>query len=307
MTGAMAQTKPFLSVVAPIYNEEKALPEFHRRLAAVLKESGLAHEIIYVDDGSTDSSPALLRALSREDAAVRALWLSRNFGHQLAITAGLDRAAGDACVIIDADGQDPPELIPELVESWRAGHEVVYAVRSQRRGEGPFKRLTAALFYRVLRRISPVEIPLDAGDFRLVDRKVLAVLRDIRESHRFMRGLTSWVGFRQGRVEYERQPRLAGETQYPLWRMIAFALDAVTSFSHQPLRWVTLCGAACFLVSIGIGVWVTIVKLRYPLIARGWTSLMGLILMLGGVQLIAMGMIGEYLARVFEEVKRRPL
>lgn len=298
---------PVLSVVGPVHNEESSISEFHRRLVDSLEELGLPFEIIYVDDGSGDGTLGLLQGFHKKDARVKVLEFSRNFGHQLAITAGMDHASGEACVVIDTDGQDPPEVIHQMVASWRQGHEVVYAVRVQREGEGLFKKLTAALFYRLMRRITKVEIPLDAGDFRLIDRKVLKVLGDIRETHRFMRGLTSWVGFKQAQVLYSRQARLAGETHYPFFKMLRFALDGITSFSHQPLRWVTLSGLASFLVSLIIGFWVLWVKIFNPQAVRGWTSLMVLVLFLGGVQLIAMGVIGEYLARIFDEVKGRPL
>ncbi|MDD5657121.1 MAG: glycosyltransferase family 2 protein, partial [Elusimicrobia bacterium] len=268
---------------------------------------GESFELIYVDDGSADGTPALLERLRRRDPEVRILTLSRNFGHQLAITAGLDFARGRACVVMDTDGQDPPEVIPRLVETWRQGHEVVYAVRARREGEGLFKRASAALFYRLLRRLTSVDIPLDAGDFRLIDGKVLAVLRELRETNRFLRGLICWAGFSHARVEYDRRPRLGGKTHYPFWSMARFAVDAVTSFSHEPLRWVTFCGAASFLLSLALGVWVLYVRFCNPLAVRGWSSLMAVVLGLGGLQLIALGIIGEYLARVFDEVKRRPL
>lgn len=299
--------KTELSIVGPVHNEEASLTEFHQRLVSSLKALGLSFEIIYVDDGSTDGTLALLHRLREAEPAVKVIELSRNFGHQLAITAGMDYAAGDACVVLDTDGQDPPELIAELVAAWRKGFEVVYAVRTQREGESVFKLATAALFYRLMRRITNVDIPLDAGDFRLVDRKALKVMGELRETHRFMRGLTSWVGFKQTRVEYARKARLAGETHYPLLKMLRFAVDGITSFSHAPLRWVTFCGLSSFLVSVGVGLWVVSVKLFNPRVVLGWTSLMGLILFLGGVQLIAMGVMGEYMARIFDEVKRRPL
>jgi dolichol-phosphate mannosyltransferase len=225
----------------------------------------------------------------------------------LAITAGLDHARGQACVILDTDGQDPPEVIPKLLEAWRIGHEVVYAVRTKRPGENLFKRASANIFYRLLRRMTSVEIPLDAGDFRLLDRRIVDVLRDLRETHRFLRGLTCWAGFNQTRIEYERQARIGGDSHYPLWQMFRLALDAITSFSHEPLRWVTFSGAACFALSLAAGVWVLYVRFFNPAAIRGWSSLMVVVLGLGGMQLIALGVIGEYLGRIFDEVKRRPL
>ncbi|MFA6004194.1 MAG: glycosyltransferase family 2 protein [Elusimicrobiota bacterium] len=298
---------PVLSVVGPVFDEAAGLETFHASLIQVLRGLGLSFEIIYVDDGSRDRSPELLRELRGRDPEVRTLTLSRNFGHQLAITAGLDHARGAACIVMDTDGQDPPGIIPELLAAWRQGYEVVYAVRSSRQGEGWFKKLSAGLFYRLLRRMTRVDIPLDAGDFRLLDRKALDVLRDLRETHRFMRGLTCWVGFRQTKVMYARKPRLAGDTHYPLWEMARFALDGITSFSHEPLRWVTACGAASFLLSLALGCWALYVRFYNPQAVRGWTSLIVVVLLLGGLQLIGLGVVGEYLARIFDEVKRRPL
>lgn len=299
--------RPVLSVVGPVHDEEPSLPEFHDRLMASLKALGLPFEVIYVDDGSRDGTAGLLGRFHEEDPAVKVLRFSRNFGHQVAITAGMDHAAGEACVIMDTDGQDPPELIGEMVAAWRKGFEVVYAVRTKREGEGLFKRLSAALFYRLMRRMTQVEIPLDSGDFRLLDRKALDVMRKLRETHRFMRGLTSWVGFRQTRVEYERKARLAGTTHYPLWKMIRFATDGITSFSHQPLRWVTFCGLTAFVLSVLLGFWVLYVRVFNAEAVRGWTSMIMIVLFLGGIQLMSLGIIGEYMGRIFDEVKMRPL
>lgn len=298
---------PILSVVCPVHNEEHGLARFHARLLPVLRRSGLVFEILYVEDGSRDRTPELLREFKAQDPEVKVLEFSRNFGHQIAITAGMDHARGQACVVMDSDGQDPPELIPALIEAWRRGFEVVYAVRTRREGESLFKRATAALFYRLMRRITHVDIPLDAGDFRLLDRRALEVMKELRETHRFMRGLACWIGFRQTRVEYERETRLAGSTHYPLWKMVRFAADAITSFSHQPLHWVMTSGAVCFLVSSAIGAWALYIRLFTDRAVRGWTSLIAVILFLGGIQLISLGILGEYLARIFDEVKRRPL
>jgi polyisoprenyl-phosphate glycosyltransferase len=298
---------PELSVVGPVYNEREALPAFHERLLKSLRALGLSFEVIYVDDGSRDGTGELLEELAARDPEVKLLRFSRNFGHQIAITAGMDHAAGRACVVMDTDGQDPPELIARLVEEWRAGGEVVYAVRARREGEGLFKKATAAAFYRLMRSITSVDIPLDSGDFRLLDRRALDAMGGLREAHRFMRGLTSWVGFKQVKVEYAREARLAGETHYPLFKMIRFALDGITSFSHQPLRWVTWLGLACFLISSGLGAWALWVRLFTDEAVRGWTSMMAVVLFLGGVQLISIGVLGEYLGRIFDEVKGRPL
>lgn len=297
----------FLSVVAPVYNEEHVIGEFHKRLIPALDALKGSFEVIYVDDGSSDRTPEILRRLQKEDSRVKILRLSRNFGHQLAITAGLDHAAGDACVVMDSDGQDPPELIEQLLAAWREGFQVVYAVRLRREKEGLFKKATAAIFYRLMRAITNVDIPLDAGDFRLVDRKVLEVLRQLRETHRFMRGLTSWAGFRQTRVAYVRKPRLGGKTHYPFWKMVRFAADAITSFSPEPLRWVFYCGLACFFVSLSVGAWAFYVKYFTATAVSGWTSLIMYEALRGAVQLISIGILGEYLGRILDEVKRRPL
>ncbi|MBI4423542.1 MAG: glycosyltransferase family 2 protein [Elusimicrobia bacterium] len=300
-------SRPVLSVVGPVHDEAASLPRFHERLVRSLSELGLPFEIIYVDDGSRDRSAEVLARLREADPRVKVLRFSRNFGHQVAITAGMDHASGQACVIMDTDGQDPPEIIGRLVEAWKAGGQVVYAVRAKREGEGLFKKATAALFYRLLRRITRVDIPPDAGDFRLLDERAVKVMRELRETHRFVRGLTSWVGFRQTRVEYVRKARLAGETHYPLVKMARFAVDGITSFSHAPLRWVTLCGIASFGLAALVGGWVLYVRFYNISAVRGWASLMAIVLFLGGIQLMSLGIMGEYMGRIFDEVKRRPL
>ena len=299
--------KPVLSVVGPVFNEERSIAAFHERLKGALEGIDASFEIIYVNDGSRDGTADILRRFRRSDERVKVIHLSRNFGHQLAITAGIDHASGEACVVMDTDGQDPPELIEKMVAAWREGSEVVYAVRSRREEESLFKKTTAALFYRLMRSITTVDIPLDAGDFRLLDRKVVDVMRQLRETHRFMRGLTSWVGFKQSRVVYVRKARLAGETHYPLKKMLRFALDAITSFSPEPLRWVFYCGLLSFFISLAIGVWAFYVKFFTTTAVQGWTSLIVVVLFLGSVQLLSVGILGEYLGRVLEEVKRRPL
>jgi len=299
--------RPVLSVIGPVHNESESLPEFHERLMKALGELGLSFEVIYVDDGSHDKTPDLLRRFRAVDPRVKVLRFSRNFGHQVAITAGMDHAAGEACVIMDTDGQDPPEVIGRLVQAWQEGSQVVYAVRVKREGETFFKKLTAAVFYRLMRRITAVDIPPDAGDFRLLDEKALKVMRGLRETHRYVRGLTSWVGFKQSRVEYVRKARLAGETHYPLVKMLRFAADGITSFSHTPLRWVTIAGLTSFVLSMSVGVWVIYVKLFNAEAVRGWTSMMAIVLFLGGIQLMSLGIMGEYMGRIFDEVKRRPL
>ncbi|MGE5236720.1 MAG: glycosyltransferase family 2 protein [Acidobacteriota bacterium] len=295
-----------LSVVVPVFNEEANIPELHRRLSAVLERAVDSYEIVFVDDGSRDRSWSLITDLARQDPHVRGLSFSRNFGHQMAFSAGLDHARGQAVVIMDADLQDPPEVIPELLARWRAGSEVVYAVRTSREGETAFKRATAALFYRLMQRITQVPIPVDTGDFRLMGPRALAAFRRLPERHRFTRGLVAWLGFRQTGVPYARAARRAGATGYPLRKMLRFAVDGITSFSHVPLQLATWLG---FLVSllafayIVVVVALKVIGISWP----GYTSLMAAILFLGGVQLVMIGLLGEYLGRVYDEVKRRPL
>jgi polyisoprenyl-phosphate glycosyltransferase len=297
-----------LSVVVPCKNEEQVLPETHRRLIQALSGIGhLSFEIIYVDDGSQDSTPEALRKLQRDDHRVRVVRLSRNFGHQVAITAGMEYASGHAVVVIDADLQDPPEVIAEFVAHWRGGADVAYGVRTERNGESAFKLWTAKLFYRFIGHLSETEVPPDTGDFRLMDRKVMEALLAMPERDRFIRGMVSWLGFSQVAVPYRRAPRLAGETKFSLIRMIRFATDGIVSFSTVPLRLATYLG---FLVS-GIAVVGILVALYARLFARdwvqGWTSIVIAVLFLGGVQLICLGIIGEYVGRIYGEAKRRPL
>jgi glycosyltransferase involved in cell wall biosynthesis len=297
-----------LSVVVPCYNEELVLRETHRRLSATLAQlAPVEYEIIYVDDGSRDQTTAVMRELQAADERVRAIILSRNFGHQIAVTAGLENAAGDAVVIIDADLQDPPEVILEMFARWQDGYEVVYGLRTDREGETVFKLWTAKLFYRFINRLAEVEIPLDVGDFRLIDRRVLEVLLAMPERARFLRGMVSWVGFKQIAVMYQRAPRLAGESKYPLFKMLQFAADGIISFSFVPLRVATWLGFA----AIGFA----FLGILYAVIARlvtndwvpGWASIFTAVLFMGGVQLLTLGIIGEYIGRIYNEVKRRPL
>lgn len=297
---------PELSVVIPVFNEEENLPELYRRLTSVLGGAVSSWEILFVDDGSRDRSWEIIRGLVEADPHVRGLRFSRNFGHQMAFAAGLDHARGHAVVIMDADLQDPPELIPELLAKHREGFEVVYAVRTARHGETFFKRLTARLFYRLLARITSVAIPLDTGDFRLMGRRAVEAFRRLPERHRFTRGLVAWLGFPQTGVPYERAPRHAGTTKYPLRKMLRFAADAITSFSHVPLQLATWLG---FLVS-GFAFFyiLVVIALKFAGISwPGYTSLMAAILFLGGVQLVMVGLLGEYVGRIYDEVKRRPL
>ena len=299
---------PLLSVVVPAYNEQVVLPEFHRRTMAALTPLGVSFEIIYVDDGSTDDTMGVLRALFDADPQnVVVVALSRNFGKEAAMTAGFAQARGDAIVVIDSDLQDPPELIGKLLEYWRAGYDVVYAKRKRRLGETLLKRLTSYYFYRVIRSVSRVRIPHDTGDFRLLSRRALDALLTLREQHRFMKGLFSWIGFRQQAVEYERDPRFAGETKWNYWKLWNYALEGITSFTIAPLKVAMYLGSAIAMMSIlyaGVVVYETVL---YGNNVRGYPSLMVAILFLGGVQLLSIGVLGEYLGRTFNEAKGRPL
>ncbi len=293
-----------ISVVTPVYNEAETVAELHRRLASVLE--GHEHEIIFVDDGSEEPTRAALAALAAADPRTRVVELSRNFGHQAALTAGLDHARGDVVVMMDSDLQDPPELIEAMLDHWRRGSDVVYAVRTVREGETRVKLVTARWFYRLFSRLAQIELAQNAGDFRLLDRRALDALGSMRERNRFLRGMTVWVGFTQTAVAYERDSRYAGETKYTPRRMIRFSLDAISSFSHLPLQIATVVGfcvsAIAFLgIPIAIGL-----KLAGQFVS-GITTVLLAVLLLGGIQLITVGIIGEYLGRVYDEVKRRPL
>jgi polyisoprenyl-phosphate glycosyltransferase len=299
---------PLLSIVVPLYNEALVLDALYARLTTLIAEAQLRCEIIMVNDGSTDGTLDMARRICRLDARFKLVSLSRNFGHQMAITAGMDKAAGDAVVIIDADLQDPPEVIPLMVAKWREGYDVVYGVRTKREGESLFKRATAALFYRILRRATSVDIPLDTGDFRLMDRRVVSQIRAMRERFRFVRGMVSWVGFKQCKVEYERAPRFAGETKYPLPKMLQFAIDGMLSFSHVPLKLSSTLGFCASALSFVFLLYGIVIKLFFPAQAiAGWASVFVAVLFLGGIQLICIGILGEYLGRMYDEVKRRPL
>ena len=300
-------TTPTFSIIAPIYNELENIPELYPRLREVMDRTGEPWELILVDDGSSDGSTDIIRKLAENDARVRPVIFARNFGHQIAVTAGVDYCRGDAVIIIDADLQDPPEVILKLIDKWREGYEVVYAVREERQGESWFKTATASLFYRVIFRITDVDIPLDAGDFRLMDKKVIAVMRQMREKHRFLRGMSAWVGFKQVGVPYKRQPRYAGETKYPLSKMVKLALNAVTSFSYFPLQLATYIGFfAAGLSVLAIPV-VAILRLITGSALLGQATTLIIVLFLGGVQLISLGIIGEYIGRIYDETKNRPL
>ena len=298
-----------VSIVVPCYNEEGVIAETHRRLSQVLNaQAGLEVEILYVDDGSRDQTWSILQTLpSSAHLTVRALTLSRNFGHQLAVSAGIERAKGDAVVLIDADLQDPPEVLPEMIREWQNGWDVVYGVRTERDGESAFKRATAAMFYRLINKLSEVPIPVDTGDFRLMDRKVVDALMAMPEHDRFIRGMVSWLGFRQKPLPYKRDARWAGETKYPLSKMIKFALTAISSFSTSPLKiasWVGFAtsGAAVLGMLYDLGL-----RLFTSTWVEGWTALMLAVLFIGGIQLLVLGIMGEYIGRIYGESKRRPL
>jgi dolichol-phosphate mannosyltransferase len=298
---------PTFSVVAPVFNEEQILPEFHRRVVAVLESLGEPFELVLVNDGSRDGTLEIMRQLHEQDARVKVVNFSRNFGHQVAITAGTDYARGQAVVLIDSDLQDPPELIPELIERWHEGYQVVYAVRAEREGETWFKKVTATFFYRLIKSITNVAIPVDTGDFRLMDRRVVEALKSTREYHRFVRGLSVWVGFNQTGVPYKRAARTAGITKYPFRKMLRFALDGITSFSYLPLQLATYLGFLVAGISV-VGIILTVIlRLSGIEFAEGQASTLVSVLFLGGVQLIFLGIIGEYLGRIYDEVRRRPL
>ncbi|HEX9014190.1 MAG TPA: glycosyltransferase family 2 protein [Anaerolineaceae bacterium] len=304
--------KPVFSVIAPVFNEAENLPELYRRVREVLERTGEPWELILVDDGSRDGSTEAILRLAEKDPSVRPVIFARNFGHQIAVTAGLDYSRGDAVVIIDSDLQDPPEVILDLIARWREGYQVVYAVRTEREGESFFKRTTASLFYRLIYRITEVKIPLDTGDFRLLDRKVVDVIGTMRERHRFLRGMAAWVGFRQVGVPYRRAARFAGETKYPFKKMLRLALNAITSFSYFPLQMATYVGFVAAGLSILAIPVVIIIRLATSAqsgvhqLAGQATTLIA-VLFLGGVQLISLGILGEYIGRIYDEVKGRPL
>jgi dolichol-phosphate mannosyltransferase len=300
-------TSKTITVVIPCYNEAGNLRETHRRVSHTIGSAAAGYEILYVDDGSRDATPELLRQLQGEDPHVRVVYLSRNFGHQFAVTAGLAYAQGDAVVIMDADLQDPPEVMLDMLRWWEAGYEVVYGVRTDREGETRFKLMTATVFYRLIRWLSDTEIPLDSGDFRLLDRKVVDAIVAMPERDRFIRGMVSWAGFRQIGVPYCRAPRFAGHTKYPFSKMLRFAIDGILSFSIKPLRLSTLMGFA----AAGLALLVIFYAVAMRLFTRGWvagwTALIVAVLFLGGAQLISLGIIGEYVGRLYGEAKRRPL
>ncbi|HWQ12842.1 MAG TPA: glycosyltransferase family 2 protein [Roseiflexaceae bacterium] len=305
--GRQGAARPTFSVVAPVYNEEALVAEFCRRVVAALEPLGEPFEVILVNDGSRDRSPEIMRELHERDPRIKVLNFSRNFGHQIAITAGTDYARGRAVAVIDSDLQDPPEVIVDMIARWREGYQVVYGVRAEREGETAFKLATASLFYRLIRKITNVNIPLDAGDFRLMDRRVVDALKSMREHHRFMRGLSVWVGFRQIGVHYKRDARKAGQTKYPLRKMLKFAMDGITAFSYLPLQLATYLGFAIAALSVIGIIAVILLRLLTGSELAGQATTLVAVLFIGGVQLICFGILGEYIGRIYDEVKRRPL
>lgn len=303
--------RPTLSLVIPIYNEEEVVPELDRRLkSAIATWSDLIEswEVVFINDGSKDQSLPMLRELAKAEPRYKVLSFARNFGHQMAITAGMDRAEGDAVVVMDADLQDPPEVVRAMLIEWRAGSDVVFAVRGKRHGETLFKRITAAAYYRILTSmLGGFSIPLDAGDFRLMSRPVILAMRALKERHRFVRGLVAWVGFKQSSVRYDRPARFAGETKYPLRRMLKFAIDGITSFSVVPLRFATWLGVFAGLLAVAIACWAVYVKFYARGVVQGWTTLMIMVALGTSAQLLMTGIVGEYVGRIYEEIKRRPL
>jgi len=307
--------QPIYSIVVPVYNEELVIGECYSRLTGVMRDVGEPYELIFVNDGSRDNSLPMLIALCEKDPCVRAIDFSRNFGHQPAITAGMDYARGQAVVIIDADLQDPPRVIPLMIEKWRQGYEVVYGRRLKRQGETAFKKLTAKLFYRALRGLTDMDIPVDAGDFRLIDRKVCDALKTLGEKNRYVRGLVSWVGFKQTYVEYVRDERFAGETKYPLMKMLKFAMDGVTALTYRPLKFVAGAGALVsaasmiyFILFLCRGLCNFLVTKSAPSFSMlvGPNISMALLFFIQGVVLMSMGLMGEYIGRIYDEVKNRP-
>jgi polyisoprenyl-phosphate glycosyltransferase len=296
-----------LSVIVPCYNEQDVLRATHERLTSVLAGMSLDYELVFVNDGSRDDTQLILTELQLVDPHVRVLLFSRNFGHQIAVTAGLEEASGDAVVIIDADLQDPPEVIPQMVQLWRDGNDVVYGLRTDRQGESKFKLWTAKIFYRLINRLSETKMPFDAGDFRLLDRRVVEVINAMPERARFLRGMVSWAGFRQVSLPYERAARQAGTTKYPLTKMVHFAMDGIISFSLVPLKLAIWSGFLAIWIAVAGIILAIIDRLTEKNIARGWASLFVAVLFMGGVQLVSLGIIGEYLGRIYTEVKRRPL
>jgi polyisoprenyl-phosphate glycosyltransferase len=299
--------KILCSVVVPVYNEEEVVAESCKRLKKVMDEMNIVYEIIFVNDGSRDKTAFILRKICDEDKNIKLLDFSRNFGHQIAITAGMDYSQGDSIVVIDGDLQDPPEVIPLMIEKWKEGFDVVYGKRAERKGDTFFKKFTAAVFYRFLKKMTDVDIPVDTGDFRLIDRKVCEALKLVNEKNRYIRGIISWLGFKQTGVEFVRDKRFAGETKYPLKKMIKFAFDAVTSFSYKPLKLASYVGVMLSVCSFAYLVVVICQKLFTNSTTPGWASTLAVSLFFNGIVLLMLGIIGEYIGRIYDEAKGRPL
>lgn len=300
--------KPVYSVIVPVFNETGCLEELHRRVSEVMEKTGESWELVLVDDGSTDGSTEMIHNFAQTDSHVRPVIFARNYGHQLAVTAGMDYSRGQAVIVIDADLQDPPEVMLDLIAKWREGYEVVYAVREEREGESGFKLFTASLFYKVIHKITDIKIPMNTGDFRLLDRKVVDVMNTMREHQRFLRGMSIWTGFRQIGVPYKRAARFAGSTKYPLKKMIKLAMTAITSFSYFPLQLATWVGA--FFTAVSFLFLVVMIILRFAAhstFLAGQVTTLVAVIFLGGIQLIFLGMLGEYIGRIYDEVKGRPL
>jgi dolichol-phosphate mannosyltransferase len=306
----MAEKKPLLSIVVPIYMEQDIIAEFYNRLkAALLKIAlGFDYEMMFVNDGSTDRTAEMLKEICAEDAAVKVINFSRNFGHQIAITAGIDHAEGDAVIVMDADLQDPPEIIPQMVSKWKEGYNVVYCVRSKRKGENRLKVFFAAVFYRIISKLSDTKLPLATGDFRLMDRRVVNALKSMREGNRYIRGLVAWIGFSQCALNYERDPRYAGEPKYRFRQSLRLAMDGIASFSEKPLIISSFMGVLFTVISFIAALDIIISKLLNPQSTiQGWASLMVVVLFIGGIQLMSLGIMGMYIGRVYREMKQRPL
>lgn len=305
--GAIEMGKIQYSIVVPLYNEEEVINESYKRIRAVMEETKETYEIIFINDGSRDQTEHLAKAICSQDINIKLINFSRNFGHQPAITAGMKESSGQAIIIIDADLQDPPTVMLQMIEKWKEGYDVVYGKRIKRSGETFFKKMTAKMYYRLLTRITDVKIPVDVGDFRLIDRSVCNALNDLPERNRYVRGLVSWVGYKQTFVEFEREERFSGETKYPLRKMIKLAIDGITGFSNKPLKIASTLG---YVVS-GLGfiylIIILIQKLFTDTTIQGWTSIIGLLLILNGVTLIMLGVLGEYIGRIYDEIKARPV
>lgn len=299
--------KPVFSVIAPIFNETESLPELQRRITEVMNTTSESWELVLIDDGSTDGSTDLIREMAVKDKHLRPVIFARNFGHQIAVTAGMDYARGDAVIIIDADLQDPPEVILDLIAKWREGYQVVYAQRSEREGESWFKLVTASAFYKLIYRITDVKIPMNTGDFRLLDRKVVAVMNSMRERHRFLRGMSAWVGFKSIGVQYKRAARFAGTSKYPLKKMLKLALTAITSFSYLPLQIAMWIGFISTAISILGLIAMIILRIVGSGFLAGQAATLLAVLFIGGVQLLCLGILGEYIGRIYDEARGRPL